>query len=362
MRKVTTINLNNNAYQIDEEGYEALRAYLALAEQNLAGNPDRAEILSDLEQAIGDKCRASLGPHKTVVNVADIERILAEMGPVEGPAPAAGEARSESGPGGAAASPFPRRMYRLNEGRVWAGVCTGMAAYFGVDVVWMRLLFILLTLFTSGIWILVYIALSFVVPTAETAEERAAARGAPFNARELVGHFKKKAPEALRPRTARVNWGPWREPREPAPGGASPGYAARITGGLLLPVLTVLSAAWFVAMLLGGLAIWGAWGSFGVEPWQHYGYPWPHELPRWVPLVALVVAWSLIAIPLAAGRRASLYYANGGRRHGWADFWSGLLWVALVWALLIVAWQLLPGIQDFVRDLLNGQRVNVSFV
>ncbi len=28
MRKVTTINLNNNAYQIDEEGYDALRTYL----------------------------------------------------------------------------------------------------------------------------------------------------------------------------------------------------------------------------------------------------------------------------------------------------------------------------------------------
>ena len=78
MRKVTTINLNNNAYQIDEEGFDALRDYLSAAERNLEGNPDRAEILADLEQAIGDKCRACLGAHKTVVSVDDILYVMAK--------------------------------------------------------------------------------------------------------------------------------------------------------------------------------------------------------------------------------------------------------------------------------------------
>jgi hypothetical protein len=66
MRKVTTINLNNNAYQIDDDGYDALRGYLDNAARALAGNPDREEILADLEQAIADKCRLTLGAHKTV--------------------------------------------------------------------------------------------------------------------------------------------------------------------------------------------------------------------------------------------------------------------------------------------------------
>ena len=82
MRKVTTINLNNNAYQIDEDGYDALRAYLENAARALANNPDREEILADLEQAIADKCRLTLGAHKTVVSGAEIQRILKEMGPV----------------------------------------------------------------------------------------------------------------------------------------------------------------------------------------------------------------------------------------------------------------------------------------
>ena len=84
MRTVITISLNGNAYQLDAPGYEALRAYLQVAEQRLAGNPDQMEILADLEQAIADKCGRYLGPHKNVVNSKEITEVLREMGPVDG--------------------------------------------------------------------------------------------------------------------------------------------------------------------------------------------------------------------------------------------------------------------------------------
>ena len=52
MQKVITINLNGNAYQVDEAGYAALVAYLEGAERQLKDNPDRAEIIAaDIEQA-----------------------------------------------------------------------------------------------------------------------------------------------------------------------------------------------------------------------------------------------------------------------------------------------------------------------
>ena len=63
MQKVITINLNGNAYQVDEAGYAALVAYLEGAERQLEDNPDRAEIIADLEQAIAEKCRRFLGAH-----------------------------------------------------------------------------------------------------------------------------------------------------------------------------------------------------------------------------------------------------------------------------------------------------------
>ena len=101
MRTVITISLNGNAYQLDAVGYDALRAYLQVAEQRLAGNPDQAEILADLEQAIADKFSRYLGPHKNVVGADEVAEVIREMGPVDG---GAGEAAAQAaaGSGGAA--------------------------------------------------------------------------------------------------------------------------------------------------------------------------------------------------------------------------------------------------------------------
>ena len=52
MKKVVTINLNGRAYQVEEAGYEAMKTYLAKAEKTLEANPDKDEILADIEQAI----------------------------------------------------------------------------------------------------------------------------------------------------------------------------------------------------------------------------------------------------------------------------------------------------------------------
>ena len=106
MRTVITISLNGNAYQLDAVGFDALRAYLQVAEQRLAGNPDQEEILADLEQAIADKCNRYLGAHKNVVSASEVTEVLREMGPVDGDADslagAAGSGASGGGPGAAA--------------------------------------------------------------------------------------------------------------------------------------------------------------------------------------------------------------------------------------------------------------------
>ena len=51
MNKVVTIDLNGRAYQLEESGFDALRAYLDDAEVRLADDPGKAEIIADLEQA-----------------------------------------------------------------------------------------------------------------------------------------------------------------------------------------------------------------------------------------------------------------------------------------------------------------------
>src|SRR5690606_33999492 len=76
------------AYQFEDAAYEAVRAYIDHAQRALAGNPDRNEILADLEQAIADKCDTFLGKQKNVVLTNEARQILTEMGPVDGAADA----------------------------------------------------------------------------------------------------------------------------------------------------------------------------------------------------------------------------------------------------------------------------------
>jgi phage shock protein PspC (stress-responsive transcriptional regulator) len=192
MRKVITVNLNGNAYQLEEAGFEALHAYLAAAEARLAGNPDQAEILKDLEQAIADKCNAVLGPRRNVVSVDDIQTILAQMGPVDAgtpgdAAPGAGDAASA-----AAGTPPRRKLYRLPGESMLLGVCAGFAAYFNIEVVWIRIAAIVLAIGSSGVIFLIYLLMVFVMPRASTPEMVAEAHGAAANAREVMDRVKKK--------------------------------------------------------------------------------------------------------------------------------------------------------------------------
>ncbi len=356
MRKVTTINLNHNAYQIDEDGYEALRQYLENSERALGGNPDKAEIMADLEQAIADKIRVALGQYKTVVSAAEIERILKEMGPVVGTSEGANQTADGhvSSGAGAQTGPRPRRLYRIEEGKQWAGVCTGLAAYAGVDVTWVRVAFILLTIFTTGFFLLIYIVLAFAAPMATTPEEISAAYGQPFNAQELVDRVKNKHEEFRAERRSRrrgKRHGQWFA-AEPPPASAvprqPPGPAARVAGGVMLPVFTALSAGWFALMAVAAIMVWHTLGEPGFN-WQ-YDHQHVH-LPRWIALVAVLAIYALLALPIGAGRKTALYYANGGRAHGWADAWSGLLWIALVVVVLIAGWAALPQLQEFLREI-----------
>ncbi len=199
MRAVNTISLNGNAWQIDSEGCEALAAYLKSAEARLAGDPDREEILADLEQAIADKLARHVSAHKNVVSAEEIALALQEMGPVEAGGTAAepaGTARAQAVPGetpraeagpGPGVNPGARHLFQIREGAMLSGVCNGLAAYFGVDVTLVRVIFVVFAVLTGGIGAMVYLVMMIVVPVAVTAEQMAAAHGKPFSAEELIG-------------------------------------------------------------------------------------------------------------------------------------------------------------------------------
>jgi len=349
MERVVTINLNGNPYQLDESAYDALRAYLARAEAALGADPDKAEIIRDLEQAVADKCAGYLSAHKSVVAAAEMNAILGEMGPVEGAEP------HDDGEPAQSNEPPHKRLYRLAGDSKIAGVCSGIGAYFDLDANLIRFLFIIAALFTSGFFILVYIAMMFLIPSAQTSAEWAAAHGAPFNAQEVIDRAKReyarftdgsargwrREQRAWR-RSMREQAQSWRHGWEPAAAPASPvGYVARVFAGLFAFVFSIVTAALLIAFLIALFSLLNTGAVLGWTP--------PGDSPNWLAIAVLCIAYAALASPLGYLRRSS-YAAASGRRfhHGGAD---GLVTLLAVLAGGALAYQLLPDFREWARDI-----------
>jgi phage shock protein PspC (stress-responsive transcriptional regulator) len=182
MRKVISGSLAGNAYQFEEGAYLAVQGYLARASASHAGSADRAEILADLERSLADKCDTFLGKHKNVITNEEAQQILREVGASEihvadpGAAASSGPAKPDACTNAPRNAPFRRRLYRIPSEGMLGGVCAGIAAHFGVDVVWVRLAYILLAC-STGIWILVWLAQLLITPVADSAREACATAG-----------------------------------------------------------------------------------------------------------------------------------------------------------------------------------------
>ncbi|MCK9360842.1 PspC domain-containing protein [Patescibacteria group bacterium] len=350
MHKITSIHLNGKAYQLEEQAFEALQGYLAQAEAQLKEDPDKEEILSDLEHAIGDKCSGYLGPNKDVITKQEIDEIIRVMGPVHGANDASEAPKAKEQPKQA-----PKSLYLIREGAWIAGVCTGLAAFFDVDVTLVRAAFILMTVLTGGAGILVYVALMFVIPYATTGEQKAAAYGAPFTAQEIVKRVKDEVESAIE-KSELKNWQEkWKgkkeewqsqaqdwekykyhyqwEPKTPRPG-ASP----------VLGLMSALLALVWIAALLS-LITTGA----------IFGWMVPAGIPLWLAIVLLFIVFHMITGPLR-GAAQSPYYG------GYSPWMAVVDTIGVIFIVIALgfAYTNVPEFHDFVNKIPEWIRQSIQ--
>jgi phage shock protein PspC (stress-responsive transcriptional regulator) len=344
MQKVIGINLNGNAYQFEEGGYEVLQDYLARAERELKENPDRAEIMADLEQAIADKCQKYLGPHKSVVTAAEAAQIVAEMGPVSsGTSPESGGQNGEGakrGAGAASVPPPPKRLYRIPDGAMIAGVCTGLAAYFQIDVALIRIGFVVLTLLTKGVGILVYVVMMFLVPEANTPEERAAAGGMPFNAKEVVDRVMRQAEAGSRrwTREWRRKQRQWRRAGwSSAAAVPPPSWAVVVVSlfGLVHLALFLIAAGMLVSLVNTGAVFY----------WQV-----PPDVPLWAAVLVLFIAYQIVVSPFRAAHHW-VWHRGSQPAAAWLGLWHMVIWLVGLGIIVWVATNNIPEIGEFILRL-----------
>lgn len=171
MKKVININFQGAVVPIEETSYELLKQYIESLRQYFANEDGRDEIINDIESRISELFQDRLKKGSTCITDDDVNAIIKNMGRPQDLEDAEGgeqqgskekttnqkeeshfqDSWSWKGPG--------KRLYRDENHKVLGGVCSGIAAYFGIDPVIVRVLFIV-----SGIGFLLYLLLWIFVP------------------------------------------------------------------------------------------------------------------------------------------------------------------------------------------------------
>jgi phage shock protein PspC (stress-responsive transcriptional regulator) len=187
MKKNISINLQGIIFHIEDDGYEVLSRYLYEVKAHFANYQGHEEIVADIEGRIAELFSARLSAIKQVITLTDVEEMTAKMGRVsdfasepddddtaaEAAGSTAGGTFGPNGPFGPKGTfgpegtfgkegpfgpngPFasgrtdadgqPRRLYRDLAHRKIAGVCAGLAQYFMVNPLVVRLIFLALVL------------------------------------------------------------------------------------------------------------------------------------------------------------------------------------------------------------------------
>lgn len=173
MQRIIQVNILGRLIPIEEDAYLTLRDYIKSLERHFSLEPGKDEIIQDIESRIAELFTARLQAGTPCIDNADVNKVIETLGPaytlganadpVNPYLPTRYEPKTSGG---------QRRLYRNPDDKMIGGVCSGIANYFDIDPVIVRLIVVVLFL-GAGIGLVAYIIAWIIIPAARTPEERA---------------------------------------------------------------------------------------------------------------------------------------------------------------------------------------------
>jgi phage shock protein PspC (stress-responsive transcriptional regulator) len=186
MKITVSINLGGYSFNIDEDAYTELKSYLKNLELHFAGEESSSEIISDIETRMAELFRTKITSYKQVINIEDVRQVISVLGTPEDISDTEGPSARDK-----FSSPGYHRMYRDTDHRIIGGVCSGMGAYWDIDPLIIRVIFVALVL-AGGVGVLVYLILYIVLPEARTTAQKIEMKGNPVNIHNIKDSVKKE--------------------------------------------------------------------------------------------------------------------------------------------------------------------------
>ncbi|MDB5276840.1 MAG: PspC protein [Ferruginibacter sp.] len=178
MKQVININFHGQVVPIEVSAFDLLKQYTASLNTYFANEEGKEEIINDIESRIAELFQERLKKGVTCITDEDVNAIIKSMGRPEefegedstaytqtstASSSATGNQQSQQN----TTSAGFKRLYRDETDKILGGVCAGLANYFGIDVVIVRIIFVVLAI-SFGFGLIPYIILWIAVPSTAT--------------------------------------------------------------------------------------------------------------------------------------------------------------------------------------------------
>lgn len=174
MNEVTRIHLGRQPFTIAAEAHSALRNYLDAIKKQV-GDKD---VVDEVEMRMAELLAERGIKGEKVVLIKDVDYLKKQLGNPKDFKETDDEAEIDDKPTDA------KRLFRDTDNAMVAGVAAGLSKYFGIDVLFIRILLVL-SVFIWGWGILLYIVLWLLVPEAKTSSDRLQMMGKAVNVDSL---------------------------------------------------------------------------------------------------------------------------------------------------------------------------------
>ena len=191
MKKTIRINISGLIFNLDEDAYSKLQHYLNSITNKFLNTNEGNEVIADVEARIAELFQEKVGDRKEVINLVDIDYIIEIMGKPEDFDDVYEPEEEDTQYKSQQSAKSVRRVYRDPDNKVFSGLSGGIAAYFGIDPIIIRIVFVLATLF-YGSSILVYVFLWIIIPEASTTSQKLEMRGESINVENIEKSIKEE--------------------------------------------------------------------------------------------------------------------------------------------------------------------------
>ena len=137
MNKTFTINIGYSIFNIEEGAYEVLNRYLISIKAYFATIDNDSEIIKDFELRIAENFSSKISSSKQCINLDDVKEMIEIMGSLND----FKEIYNDPEIDNSKEEKKNNKLYRDSSNRIIAGICSGIAEYFKIDPIIVRVIF-----------------------------------------------------------------------------------------------------------------------------------------------------------------------------------------------------------------------------